>query len=95
MKRKSIKAHYLIKRMRNLLKNHLKYRKRPLVMAHAGGLSHGRENSKEAVKSSLKFNPDIIEIDARKSKDNVLFCCTINSLKNHILLRAGDQAICQ
>src|SRR3989344_5455848 len=60
--------------MRQLLKSHLKGRKTPLIMAHAGGLSHGRENSVDAVLNSSKYVPDIVEIDVRKTKDNALLC---------------------
>lgn len=47
---------------------------KPLIMAHAGGMDHGKENSPEAVKKSLEYHPDIIELDIRKSADNILFC---------------------
>ena len=43
-------------------------------MVHAGGRAHGRENSKEAVLDSIEFNPDLIELDIRRSKDDVLYC---------------------
>lgn len=43
-------------------------------MAHAGGMEHGPENSLQAVKACLKFKPDIIELDVRRSRDNILFC---------------------
>lgn len=45
-----------------------------LIMAHAGGKGHGRENSVEAVQKVSQFQPDIIELDIHKSKDSVLFC---------------------
>ncbi|MFC1655319.1 glycerophosphodiester phosphodiesterase [Patescibacteria group bacterium] len=47
---------------------------KPLTMAHAGGIGHGRENTLEAVLAVNKHNPDIIELDIRKSKDGILFC---------------------
>lgn len=48
--------------------------KKMLIMAHAGGMEHGPENSLAAVKECLKFKPDIIELDIRRSSDNILFC---------------------
>lgn len=46
----------------------------PLVMAHAGGLAHGRENSVAAIRKALLYKPDIVEVDVRKSRDGVLYC---------------------
>jgi glycerophosphoryl diester phosphodiesterase len=43
-------------------------------MAHGGGLGHGRENSLEAIREALKYNPDIIEVDVRRSRDGILYC---------------------
>lgn len=43
-------------------------------MAHAGGMAHGRENSIEAVRKSLEYGADIIELDVRKSRDGIIFC---------------------
>lgn len=43
-------------------------------MAHAGGMEHGPENSLAAVQACLKYKPDIIELDVRRSSDNILFC---------------------
>jgi len=48
--------------------------KKPLILAHAGGKGLGKENSLETVQESLKYKPDIIELDIRKSKDGVLYC---------------------
>ncbi|MEK6917750.1 MAG: glycerophosphodiester phosphodiesterase family protein [Nanoarchaeota archaeon] len=48
--------------------------KLPLIMAHAGGDKYFQENSLKAINQSNKLKPDIIELDVRKSKDNVLFC---------------------
>lgn len=48
--------------------------KKPLIMAHAGGKALGPENSIEAINKSLPYNPDLIEIDVRESKDGILFC---------------------
>lgn len=45
-----------------------------LVMAHAGGKGHGRENSIEALKACLSYKPDLIELDVRRSGDDILFC---------------------
>ncbi|MFC1690694.1 glycerophosphodiester phosphodiesterase [Nanoarchaeota archaeon] len=47
---------------------------KPLILAHKGGDCFGVENSIEAIKESLKHKPDIIEIDLRKSTDDVIFC---------------------
>lgn len=60
--------------MRRNFQTHLEHRSLPLVMAHGGGLGHGRENSLEAIREALKYNPDIVEIDIRKSRDGVLYC---------------------
>ncbi|MFA6136060.1 MAG: hypothetical protein WC705_01760 [Candidatus Paceibacterota bacterium] len=60
--------------MRSILIKSINGRKMPLVMAHMGGLSHGRPNSIQAIRNSTKYNPDIFEIDVRKSRDNILFC---------------------
>lgn len=46
----------------------------PLTMAHMGGLAHGPENSCEAIRNSIRYQPDIFEIDVRKSKNGMLFC---------------------
>lgn len=46
---------------------------KPLIMAHKDGDIFDKENTLNAINKSLKYNPDIIEIDVRKSKDNVLF----------------------
>jgi glycerophosphoryl diester phosphodiesterase family protein len=43
-------------------------------MAHAGGWAHGRENAVTTIQKALVFNPDIIEVDVRKSRDGVLYC---------------------
>lgn len=49
---------------------------KPLIMVHAGGKggAHGRENSRTAVLNSLRFKPDLIELDIRRSADDVLYC---------------------
>lgn len=60
--------------MREILKQAIAHRRIPLIMAHAGGAAHGRPNSVEAVQSSTRYNPDIFEIDVRKSRDGILFC---------------------
>jgi len=46
----------------------------PLIMVHARGNINFRENSIEFIKYSNNLKPDIIELDIRKSKDNVIFC---------------------
>ena len=46
---------------------------KPLVLFHARN-KYTKPNSKEAVLRALKFNPDIIELDIRKSRDDVLYC---------------------
>jgi len=54
---------------------------KPLTLAHKGGDCFGVENSLTAIKKALKFKPDIIEVDVRKSKDNILFCYHGNILE--------------
>ncbi len=55
-------------------KKHKRNLQKPLIMAHAGGMEHHKENTLQSVQESLKYNVDIIELDIRKSKDGVLFC---------------------
>lgn len=50
-------------------------------MAHRCGDYFGPENSKQALLKTLKYKPDIIEIDVRKSSDGVLFCYHGNILE--------------
>ncbi len=45
-----------------------------MIMIHAAGKGHGRENSVEALLQTLPYNPDLIEVDVRKSRDGILFC---------------------
>jgi len=45
----------------------------PLVIAHRGDSFHSLENSLDAVHKALSFPVDMIEIDVRRSRDNVLF----------------------
>ncbi len=45
----------------------------PLIIAHRGDSSHALENSTEAVRLSLSLPADMVEIDIRKSFDDVLF----------------------
>ncbi len=59
--------------MRDILLN-IQNKKRPLIMVHMAATAHGPENSKQAILDTIQYNPDIIEIDVRKSKDGVLFC---------------------
>ncbi|HLC52695.1 MAG TPA: glycerophosphodiester phosphodiesterase family protein [Candidatus Nanoarchaeia archaeon] len=47
---------------------------KPLIMAHRGGDCFATENSLEAIQQSLRYQPDIIEIDVRKSTDGVIYC---------------------
>ena len=46
----------------------------PLVMAHRGGEYFDSENILESVEKSLGIGADLIELDIRKSKDDILFC---------------------
>lgn len=46
---------------------------RPLVIAHRGDSSRALENSLEAVRLALSIPVDMIEIDIRKSRDDVLY----------------------
>jgi hypothetical protein len=54
---------------------------KPLIMAHKGGDIFAKENSLDAINKSLEYNPDIVEIDIRKSKDNILFAYHGNALE--------------
>ncbi len=45
----------------------------PLVIAHRGDPSIALENSKEAIHHALSYPADMIEIDIRKSLDNILY----------------------
>jgi glycerophosphoryl diester phosphodiesterase len=45
----------------------------PLIIAHRGDSSRALENSTEAVRLALSLPVDMIEIDVRKSRDNVLY----------------------
>ena len=45
----------------------------PLIIAHRGDSSRALENSTEAVRLALSLPVDMIEIDIRKSRDNVLY----------------------
>ena len=60
--------------MRPVVLEHLRGRQLPLVMAHAGGSAHGRENAVTTIRKALVFKPDIVEVDVRKSRDGVLYC---------------------
>jgi hypothetical protein len=60
--------------MRAVVEEHLRGRQLPLVMAHAGGSAHGRENAVETIRKALTFRPDVVEVDVRKSRDGVLYC---------------------
>ena len=45
----------------------------PLVIAHRGDPSEALENSLEAIHHALRLPADMIELDIRKSRDNVLY----------------------
>jgi glycerophosphoryl diester phosphodiesterase len=46
---------------------------RPLIIAHRGDSSNALENSLEAIHRALAYPADMIELDIRKSRDNVLY----------------------
>jgi glycerophosphoryl diester phosphodiesterase len=48
--------------------------KQPRVIAHRGGKAHGRENDVATIQRTLAYEPDIVEVDVRKSRDGVLYC---------------------
>jgi glycerophosphoryl diester phosphodiesterase len=45
----------------------------PLVIAHRGDSSNALENSLEAIHRALSYPTDMIELDIRRSRDDVLF----------------------
>ena len=45
----------------------------PLVIAHRGDSSNALENSLESIRRALSYPVDMIELDIRKSRDNVLY----------------------
>jgi glycerophosphoryl diester phosphodiesterase len=45
----------------------------PLVIAHRGDSSNALENSLEAMHRALAFPADMIEVDIRRSRDNMLY----------------------
>jgi len=45
----------------------------PLIIAHRGDSSRGLENSLEAIRLALSIPVDMIEIDLRKSRDDVIY----------------------
>ena len=47
--------------------------KPPLVIAHRGDSSNALENSLDAIHRALSYPADMIELDIRKSRDNVLY----------------------
>jgi glycerophosphoryl diester phosphodiesterase len=47
--------------------------KKPLVIAHRGDSSEALENSLGAIRRALSYSVDMIELDVRKSTDNVLY----------------------
>ncbi len=54
---------------------------KPFISAHRGGDCFATENSLGAVKQSLAYKPDIIELDVRKSEDGILYCFHGNFLE--------------
>lgn len=54
---------------------------KPLIMAHKGGDFFGKENSLQSVRKSLEYGAEIIELDVRKSSDDILFCYHGNFLE--------------
>lgn len=47
--------------------------KTPLVIAHRGDSSNALENSLESIRRALSHPVDMIELDIRKSRDNILY----------------------
>lgn len=47
---------------------------KPLLMFHGNSYVYGKPNSAETVKQVMKYNPDIIELDLRSSRDGILYC---------------------
>ena len=45
----------------------------PLIIAHRGDSSNSLENSIEAIRRALSYPVDMIEIDIRRSRDNMLY----------------------
>lgn len=49
-------------------------KRRPLLMFHGNSKVYGRPNSVETIRQTIKYNPDIIELDLRSSRDGILYC---------------------
>lgn len=47
---------------------------KPLLMFHGNSSVYGKPNSAKTVKRVMKYNPDIIELDLRSSRDGILYC---------------------
>lgn len=45
-----------------------------LIMFHGASSAYGRPNSRAAIQKALQYQPDIIELDVRESRDGVLYC---------------------
>ncbi len=48
--------------------------KRPLIGFHGSSSVYGKENSLNSFKNAMKYDPEVIEIDIRQSKDGVIYC---------------------
>jgi glycerophosphoryl diester phosphodiesterase len=70
----SAKRLAILYEMRSILAEELNKRTLPLTLAHMCGKGLGKENTLEALKNTLPYKPDILEMDVRKSKDGVLYC---------------------
>ncbi len=60
----------------------------PLVIAHRGDSSTSLENSPEAIHRALSYPADMIELDIRKSRDNLLYV-----MHDKTTSRTGDRAV--
>jgi glycerophosphoryl diester phosphodiesterase len=60
----------------------------PLVIAHRGDSSIALENSLEAIHRALSYPADMIELDIRKSRDNVLYV-----MHDKLTFRTADRNI--
>jgi hypothetical protein len=47
---------------------------KPLIMFHGNSSVYGKPNSLAAIKAAIKYASDIIELDVRKSRDDILYC---------------------
>ena len=60
----------------------------PLVIAHRGDSSNSLENSLEAIRRALSYPVDMIEIDIRRSRDNVLYV-----MHDRVTFRTAEHSI--